>query len=85
MFYDSIKVPGSSASPPIINAPLLDGWDTVNSSPRYTIIGAGVIGDYQFSNTKQFCGSYVSEQSLSARFFQARSAFITALCTLFPG
>jgi len=64
MFYDSIKVPASPTSPPIMNAspPLIEGLEP--GFPNVPIIGAGVIGDYQFSNTKQFCGSNVCEQSV---------------------
>lgn len=65
MFYDSIKVPASPTSPPVMNAspPLIDGIESALQS-SVPIIGAGLIGDYQFSNTKQFCGSKVSEQSV---------------------
>ena len=65
MFYDSIKVPASSASPPVMNAshPLIDGIESTLQS-NVPIIGAGLIGDYRFSNTKQFCGSDICEQSV---------------------
>lgn len=65
MFYDSIKVPASPISPPIMNAspPLIDGIESVLQS-NVPIIGAGLVGDYQFSNTEQFCGSNVCEQSV---------------------
>jgi hypothetical protein len=64
MLYDSIKVPASPISPPIMNAspPLIEGIES--RFPNVPIIGAGVIGDYQFSNTEQFCGSNVCEQSV---------------------
>lgn len=65
IFYDSIKVPASPISPPIMNAspPLIDGIESVLQS-NVPIIGAGLVGDYQFSNTEQFCGSNVCEQSV---------------------
>ncbi len=65
MFYDSIKVPASPISPPVMNAspPLIDGIESVLQS-NVPIIGAGLVGDYQFSNTEQFCGSNVCEQSV---------------------
>ena len=65
MFYDSIKVPAFLTAPPVMNAspPLIDGIESALQS-SVPIIGAGLIGDYQFSNTKQFCGSKVSEQSV---------------------
>ncbi|MCF8070699.1 MAG: FIST C-terminal domain-containing protein [Desulfobacterales bacterium] len=65
MFYDSIKVPAPSTSLPIINAspPLIDGIQSTLQS-NIPIIGAGLIGDYLFSSTKQFCGTSVSNQSV---------------------
>ena len=65
MFYDSIKIPASPTSPPVMNAspPLIDGIESTLQS-NVPIIGAGLIGDYQLSNTKQFCGSKVCEQSV---------------------
>ncbi|MBU4264354.1 MAG: FIST C-terminal domain-containing protein [Proteobacteria bacterium] len=65
MFYDSIKAPASPISPPIMNAsnPLIAGIESILQS-NLPIIGAGLIGDYQFSKTKQFCSSNVSEQSV---------------------
>lgn len=65
MFYDSIKVPATPASPPVMNAspPLIDGIKSILRS-NVPIIGAGLIGDYEFSNTEQFCGSNVCGQSV---------------------
>ena len=65
MFYDSIKVPASPISPPVMNAspPLIDGIESILQS-NVPIIGAGLLGDYQFSNTEQFCGSNVCKQSV---------------------
>ncbi|MFO8239442.1 MAG: FIST N-terminal domain-containing protein [Dissulfuribacterales bacterium] len=65
MFYDSIKVPASPISPPIINAspPLIFGMESILQS-NAPIIGAGLIGDYQFSNTTQFCSTNVCEHSV---------------------
>lgn len=65
IFYDSIKNPPTETTPPVINAssPLIQGIEeTLNSD--VPIIGGGVIGDYEFSHTKQFCGSYVDNQSV---------------------
>jgi hypothetical protein len=65
MFYDSIKIPASSTSPPQMNSslPLIDGIASV-LSPALPIVGAGVLANYQFTNTKQFCGSSVNQQSV---------------------
>ncbi len=65
VFYDSIKVPATPDTPPILNAssPLLEGIEQELHS-NVPIIGAGLIGDYDMSPTKQFCGSYVGNQSV---------------------
>lgn len=65
MFYDSIKVPASATLPPVMNAssPLIAGIESKLQS-NLPIIGAGLLGDYQFNKTKQFCGSNVREQSV---------------------
>jgi hypothetical protein len=65
IFYDSIKNPPSETTPPVINAssPLIQGIEETLKS-NVPIIGGGVIGDYEFSHTKQFCGSYVDNQSV---------------------
>jgi hypothetical protein len=65
IFYDSIKTPPTETTPPVINAssPLIEGIEETLKS-NVPIIGGGVIGDYEFSQTKQFCGSYVDHQSV---------------------
>lgn len=70
IFYDSIKVPASPTSPPVMNAspPIIDGIQSILQS-NVPIIGAGLLGDYQFSNTQQFCGSNVSEQCVVGALF----------------
>lgn len=70
IFYDSIKVPASPTSPPVMNAsrPIIDGIQSIRQS-NVPIIGAGLVCDYQFSNTQQFCGSNVSEQCVVGALF----------------
>lgn len=70
ILYDSIKVPASPISPPVMNAspPIIDGIQSILQS-NVPIIGAGLVGDYQFSNTQQFCGSNVSEQCVVGALF----------------
>ncbi len=65
IFYDSIKTAPSETTPPVINAspPLIEGIEETLKS-NVPIIGGGVIGDYEFNPTKQFCGSYVDDQSV---------------------
>ena len=65
MFYDSIKIAATATSPPHMNAslPLIYGIESV-LSPILPIVGAGVLSNLQFTNTKQFCGSSVRQQSV---------------------
>jgi hypothetical protein len=63
IFYDSIKKAPTPATPPVMNAspPLIKGIEETLQS-NVPIIGGGGIGDYSFNHSKQFCGSFVSEQ-----------------------
>ena len=63
IFYDSIKNAPTENDPPVINASpsLIEGIEE-KFKPKVPIIGAGVIGDYEFNDTKQFCGSFVESQ-----------------------
>jgi hypothetical protein len=67
LFYDSIKIPPADNSPPVLNSSglLLKGLE--KRFQRATpVIGAGLIDDFDFSPTRQFCGSYVSDQKAVA-------------------
>ena len=63
MFYDSIKTKPTAKTPPVLNAspPLIQGIEE-GLELNVPIIGAGLVGDYEFSDTRQFCGSYVGNQ-----------------------
>ena len=63
LLYDSIKKAATPSSPPIMNAsrPLIAGIEKHLHS-KVPIIGAGVLGDYDFRITKQFCGDHVASQ-----------------------
>ncbi|PKN63438.1 MAG: hypothetical protein CVU57_19360 [Deltaproteobacteria bacterium HGW-Deltaproteobacteria-15] len=65
IFYDSIKIPPTETTPPVMNAspPLIKGIESVMKG-KAPIVGAGVIGEYQFSPTMQFCGDHVADQSV---------------------
>jgi hypothetical protein len=65
LFYDSIKKAPTGTTPPVINAspPLIEGIEETLKL-NVPILGGGVIGDYEFNPTKQFCGSYVDDQSV---------------------
>ena len=63
LFYDSIRIPAGPSNPPILNSstPLLHGIDG-KLAGHVPIFGAGLLGDYNFSRTKQFCGFRIDTQ-----------------------
>ena len=65
IFYDSIKKPSTETTTPILNAssPIIEGIEEKLQS-NVPVIGAGLVGDYTFNTTKQFCGSSVRSQSV---------------------
>lgn len=65
MFYDSIKKAPGDKTPPVINAspPLIAGIEE-KLKMKVPIVGGGVVGDYEFNLTKQFCGFSVESQSV---------------------
>lgn len=65
VFYDSIKVPPENGSPPIMNSstPLIAGIEEILDD-AVPVIGAGLMGDYDFNRTFQFCGSSTASRSL---------------------
>lgn len=70
IFYDSVKTPPINGSPPVINASpvLLRGIEEA-LGVSLPIVGGGVLGDYEFSPTRQFCGSFVDRQSMVGALF----------------
>jgi hypothetical protein len=67
LFYDSIQKPAAENSPPIMNSStlLLQGIED-EFDINIPIIGAGTVGDYDFSPTIQFTGDSVKSQCASA-------------------
>jgi hypothetical protein len=65
VFYDSVRVPATDTISPVLNAsaPLLAGIEE-GLRPDVPVLGAGLIGDYGFGLTKQFCGSYTDSQAV---------------------
>ncbi len=63
LFYDSIRRPPAGAMPPVLNSSsyLLKGIERRFNKP-IPVVGAGLIGDFDFNFTRQFCGSYIGEQ-----------------------
>jgi small ligand-binding sensory domain FIST len=63
LFYDSIRRPATASSPPAMNAsrPLIAGLaEGLPGCPP--VVGAGVLGDYGFGPTWQFCGDAARRQ-----------------------
>jgi len=62
-FYDSVRLPVSESAPPVLNssAPFIAGMEDALHR-ELPIIGAGLLGDYAFGPTRQFCGSFVADQ-----------------------
>ena len=66
VFYDSIKAPPIATHPPTMNgSPLLIRGIEEVLDHDVPIFGAGVLGDYGFNFTKQFCGSHVNTQTVT--------------------
>lgn len=65
LFYDSIRIPASPSSPPVLNSSdsLLGGVEG-KLAGHVPIFGAGLIGDFNFSRTKQFCGFRIDTQQV---------------------
>lgn len=70
LLYDSIKFSGSENVAPVMNpsAPLLRGLEH-NLTTAIPIAGAGLLGDFRFSHTQQFCGNSINQQSACALVF----------------
>jgi hypothetical protein len=63
LFYDSIRASPTASTPPVLNAsrPLIAGLaDGIPGCPP--VVGAGVLGDYGFGPTWQFCGDGARRQ-----------------------
>ncbi len=66
LFYDSIKTPPTEISPPVMNAsPLITRGVEETLQSTVPIIGAGVLGGFDFGPTHQFCGDHVGRQSVT--------------------
>jgi hypothetical protein len=67
LFYDSVKKPPKGDFPPVMNSsrPLLQGIED-KTGGNFPIIGAGTVGDFEFSPTIQFAGDCVKSQSATA-------------------
>ncbi len=67
LFYDSVKTPPVDREPPVLNAsaPLLKGLGKKIAN-KMPILGAGLLGDYVFAPTAQFCGTGVNTQTAVA-------------------
>lgn len=73
MFYDSVKLPPTATTPPVMNAspPLIAGIESALLA-GLPIVGGGTLGDHAFSPTYQFCGSSVAQQSVVGALFSGQ-------------
>jgi len=81
LFYDSVKYPATAMQPPVLNpsAPLLRGLEAL-ASGRVQTVGAGLLGDHQFSATWQFAGQQVLQQSaMVLQFSGALQPYVTTM------
>jgi hypothetical protein len=64
ILYDSIQRPASAGNPPIMNPSpqLIKGIESVQPG-QIPIYGAGLIGNFDFGPTYQFCGHHIAQQS----------------------
>ncbi|HEY5957007.1 MAG TPA: FIST N-terminal domain-containing protein [Polyangiaceae bacterium] len=89
LFYESIQVPLCGQSPPVIvpSCALLEGFSR-HQGQFPPIFGAGLLGDYSFQQSQQFCGSSVERLAASATLlmgeFEVHST-ITHGCSLLDG
>jgi len=76
LFYDSVKRPATASAPPVMNAsaPLIEGIEE-GMSRHVPILGAGLIGDYQFGPVSMFRGDGTGSQCAVA--FALRGPFTT--------
>lgn len=65
LFYDSIRIPANATHPPVLNssAPLLAGIKD-RLAGHAPVFGAGLLGDFGFSATSQFCGYGTESQQV---------------------
>jgi len=90
LIYDSIKVPLSEEQPPVLNsaAHMLAGITNSTFNFQVPLIGGGVIGDYGFNSTQQFCGFSIEKQSIVAAIYSGAIEphfCITHGCSLLSG
>lgn len=72
LLYDSVRRPATATTPPVMNAsrPLLAGLaEAFPACPP--VVGAGVLGDYAFAPTWQFCGDAARQQHAVAALLPA--------------
>ncbi len=70
IFYDSLKFPPTVTTPPIMNAspPLIQGIEDVLSS-SVPILGAGLVGNFDFHPPREFTGYAVTCQNVVGTLF----------------
>jgi hypothetical protein len=85
LLYDSVKFPAADNRPAVLNpsASLLQAL-TDYVPTNVLVAGAGLLGDYQFSNTWQFTGHQISSQSALALLFSGVQSYIATMHGCYP-
>lgn len=80
LLYDSIKFPAKPHSPAVLNPsePLLQALNA-RLPLSIPMVGAGLLGDYQFNATWQFTGQHVMSQSAVGLLFSGVRPYIATL------
>jgi len=67
LFYDSVRRPPVDGMPPVLNSSsLLLRGIRKHFNKQIPVVGAGLIGEFDFNFTGQFCGSYIGAQKAVA-------------------
>jgi hypothetical protein len=86
LFYDSVRAPAGPEHPPVLNssAPLLDGVQS-QLPAGVPVIGAGLVGSYDFETTLQFCGGRAARHHVVGCLVSGRvHAFYTVMHGCIP-
>lgn len=85
LLYDSIKFPAANNGPAVLNpSALLLQALTAHLPTHLQVAGAGLLGNFHFSNTWQFTGQQISAQSAIALLFNGVKPYIATMHGCYP-
>ncbi len=79
LFYDAIKSPPPPSPVVNVSSYLLEGFERGLGDEPPLIVGAGLVGSYNFDKGKQFCGSRVSDQQAVAALLSGNFSVYTKI------